>query len=117
MFGGKGYSDKEFPFLKAADYSDVIGKYMNVQQQKPNIVIVIIEGLGSSFIEGGNHSGFTPFIDSLSHQSLYWKNFLSTTGRTFGVLPSLTASLPFSEKGFMELGSNMPDHRSLFTLL
>jgi glucan phosphoethanolaminetransferase (alkaline phosphatase superfamily) len=117
IFGGSGYSDKEYPFQRTADYSDVLGNFMNVQREKPNIVIIIVEGLGSSFVNGGNHQGFTPFFDSLSRQSLNWKNFLSTSGRTFGVLPSLTASLPFSEKGFMELASDMPDHRSLFTLL
>ena len=117
VFGGTGYSEKEYPFLHTADYTDVLGNFMNVQQAKPNIVIVIVEGMGSSFVNGGNHAGFMPFIDSLSRRSLFFKNFLSTTGRTFGVLPSLTASLPFSEKGFMELASDMPDHRSLFTLL
>ena len=117
IFGGESFSEKEYPFLHPADYTDVLGTYFTLQPAKPNIVIIIVEGLGSSFVTTGNHAGFTPFIDSLSNHSLYWKNCLSTTGRTFGVLPSLTASLPFNEKGFMELGTDMPDHRSLFTLL
>ncbi|MFZ4620347.1 MAG: sulfatase-like hydrolase/transferase, partial [Bacteroidota bacterium] len=107
----------EYPFLHEDTDPDVLGSFMTVQKTKPNIVIIIVEGLGRAFVAGGSHEGFTPFIDSLSHHSLYWKNFLSTTGRTFGVLPSLTASLPFGEKGFMELGQSMPDHHSLFTLL
>ncbi len=111
------YSPEEYPLLKKADYSDVIGKYFTTQSEKPNIVFIIVEGLGSAFVEGGSYQGFTPFIDSLSHHSLTWKNFLSTTGRTFGILPSLTASLPFDRKGFMELGNGMPNHRSLFSLL
>ena len=117
LFSDKKYSSEEYPLLKDADYSDVIGKYFNTQPEKPNIVVIIVEGLGSVFVEGGIYQGFTPFIDSLSHHSLTWKNFLSTTGRTFGVLPSLTASLPFDRKGFMDLGKTMPDHRSLFTIL
>lgn len=111
------YSVEEYPLLQNADYSDVIGKYFVTQPEKPNIVFIIVEGLGSSFVEGGAYQGFTPFIDSLSHHSLTWKNFLSTTGRTFGILPSLTGSLPFDRKGFMDLGNSMPNHRSLFTLL
>jgi lipoteichoic acid synthase len=113
----KKYSSAEYPLLQEADYSDVIGKYFTTQTEKPNIVFIIVEGLGSAFVEGGTYRGFTPFIDSLAHHSLTWKNFLSTTGRTFGVLPSMTASLPFDRKGFMDLGNAMPDHRSLFTLL
>ncbi|HAP35056.1 MAG TPA: hypothetical protein DCQ28_03615 [Bacteroidetes bacterium] len=113
----KKYSSEEYPLLKEADYSDVIGNYFNTKPEKPNIVFIIVEGLGSAFVEDGTYQGFTPFIDSLSHYSLTWKNFLSTSGRTFGVLPSLAASLPFDRKGFMDLGMTMPDHRSLFTLL
>ena len=117
LIADKKYSSKEYPLLKEADYSDVIGNYFNTQPEKPNIVFIIVEGLGSAFVEGGTYQGFTPFIDSLSQYSLTWKNFLSTTGRTFGVLPSMTASLPFDRKGFMDLGTTMPDHHSLFTLL
>ncbi|HYM92575.1 MAG TPA: LTA synthase family protein, partial [Chitinophagaceae bacterium] len=59
---------------------------------------------------------FTPFLDSLSKQSLYWKNFLSEGGRTFAVLPSLLGSLPFAKSGFCDLGENMPSHLSLLSL-
>jgi uncharacterized sulfatase len=50
-------------------------------------------------------------------QSLYWENCLSTSGRTFSVLPSLLASLPFGEKGFADLKDKMPDHLSMVNLL
>jgi len=53
--------------------------------------------------EGAEYGGFTPYLDSLTTKSLYWENFLSNTGRTFGVLPSLLGSLPFGKSGFMEL--------------
>ncbi|MBA3656443.1 MAG: sulfatase-like hydrolase/transferase [Gemmatimonadaceae bacterium] len=107
-----------FPLLRPAVYDDVLGPFMNSTAQKPNLVFVIVEGLGRDFVgDGAYYGGFTPFIDSLAKQSLYWENFLSTTGRTFGVLPSLFGSLPYAGNGFMDLGSRMPSHLSLVSLL
>jgi len=47
---------------------------------------------------------------------LYWNNFLSSAGRSFGVLPSVLGSLPFAKNGFNELGENMPKHLSLISI-
>jgi uncharacterized sulfatase len=74
--------------------------------------------LGRAFTNDGAYLGnFTPFIDSLSGKSIYWKNFLSEGGRTFAALPSILGSLPFAKNGFLALGNNMPDHLSLLSLL
>lgn len=84
----------------------------------PNIVIILVEGLGRAFTNKGAYLGnFTPFLDSLSEKSLYWKNFLSEGGRTFAVLPSILGSLPFARNGWNELGQQMPPHLSLLSLL
>lgn len=107
-----------YPLLHDAAYDDVLGPFMNVGVKRPNLVFVVVEGLGRDFVgAGARYGGFTPFIDSLTTQSLYWENFLSTSGRTFSVLPSLFASAPFGQSGFMELGSRMPRHISLISLL
>lgn len=109
---------QEYPLLHEAAYPDVLGSFFNVGSTKPNLVFIIVEGLGRSFIgDQAPLGGFTPFLDSLSRQSLYWENFLSTSGRTFAVLPSLFGSLPYGEKGFMEMGDRMPSHLSLIRLL
>ena len=47
---------------------------------------------------------------------MYWKNFLSTTGRTFGVIPSVIGSLPFGEQGFLAIPKT-PSHISLLNIL
>lgn len=108
---------EEYPLLKDANnYKDVLGPFFNLKQEKPNIVMILVEGLGSEFVGDREFSGFTPYINSLISKSLFWDNFLSNTGRTFGALPSLTASLPFGEKGFLEL-EDMPSHHSLFSIL
>jgi len=108
-----------FPFLHAVDTSaDKLSPFFNKGKATPNVVIVLVEGLGRAFTNKGAYLGnFTPFIDSLSKQSLYWPNFLSEGGRTFAVLPSVLGSLPFGKNGFGEMGTAMPEHLSLASVL
>lgn len=107
-----------YPLLRPANYEDVIGPHLNLGVERPNLVFVSIEGLGRDFVgAGARYGGFMPFLDSLANRSLYWENFLSTSGRTFGMLPSLLGSLPFADAGFMQLGSRMPHHQTLLSLL
>jgi hypothetical protein len=109
--------NKEFPFLKPSEaISDALSPLFLKSAEKPNIVVIQVEGLGSEFVGDKQYGGFTPYLDSLIPESLFWDNFLSNAGRTFGALPSLTASLPFGEKGFLEL-EETPTHISLFSVL
>jgi len=111
------FSRNDYPFFKPFEKTeDVLAPFFNIKEEKPNIVILIVEGLGSEFIGGNTYSGFTPYLDSLISKSLYWENFVCTTGRTFGVVPSLLGSLPFGEKGFLEL-PKIPSHISLISVL
>ena len=112
------HSTNEYPLLHDDPNRDVLGTMFDLGKDPPNIVFLIVEGLGRSFVgEGAEFQGFTPFLDSLTERSLYWENFLSTSGRTFGVLPGLLGSLPYGESGFMEMGYKMPSHVSLISLL
>ncbi|MDP3944614.1 MAG: sulfatase-like hydrolase/transferase [Lutibacter sp.] len=107
----------DYPLLKPfRDTKDVLSPFFNIQEEKPNIVIIIVEGLGGEFVGKNEYRGFTPFIDSLLQKSLYWENFISNSGRTFGVLPSILGSLPYGEKGFLELNP-LPSHFSLISVL
>lgn len=109
-------NDKNYPFLERADSSDVLGPFFTVSAEKPDIVFVVVEGLGRSFSgPDAVHGSFTPFLDSLRQKSLYWENFTSTAGRTFAILPSLFGSLPYCTTGFNE--SKMPDHLSMLSIL
>ncbi|RZL50791.1 MAG: LTA synthase family protein [Pedobacter sp.] len=111
-------NEGEYPFLHKDETADVLSPFIKPGKTAPNVVFILIEGLGRAFTNEGAYLGnFTPFIDSLSNNSLYWNNFLSEGGRTFAVLPSLMGSLPFSKNGFLEMGSQMPDHLSLYNLL
>lgn len=111
------FDRNDYPLLKPSSATkDVLSTFIDVKEEKPNIVILIVEGLGSEFIGGNTYSGFTPYLDGLISRSLYWENFVSTTGRTFGVVPSLLGSLPLGETGFLELPKT-PSHVSLISVL
>lgn len=114
-----GRLDPAYPFLHTEQTPDVLGPLFNIDPRTPpNLVFVIVEGLGRSFSGPDASLGsFTPFLDQLAAKSLYWENFLATQGRTFAVLPSLFGSLPFAAQGFEALGSRMPEHATLLSVL
>ena len=110
--------EKQYPFLHTVDSSDVLSPFFNKQATAPNLVFIVVEGLGRAFSNKDAYLGsLTPFIDSLSGKSLYWSNFLSEGGRTFAMLPAIFGSLPFGKNGFLELGNDMPAHLSLLNIL
>ncbi|WP_232457062.1 sulfatase-like hydrolase/transferase [Polaribacter sp. SA4-12] len=109
--------ENEYPLLKNSNTTnDVLGSFFNVSKEKPNIVFIIVEGLGTEFLGDENYGGFTPYLDSLIPKSLFWENFVSNAGRTFGALPSILGSLPFGEEGFSEI-PNTPSHISILSIL
>lgn len=112
------YTATAYPFLHKAETTDVLSPFFEKKSRKPNLVFIIVEGLGRAFTNEEAYLGnFTPFLDSLSKQSLYFKNFLSNGGRTFAVLPSLLGSAPFAENGFLALQDKMPNQLSLLNVL
>lgn len=114
----KEYLDSEYPFLHQAEYPDVFSPFFDSLETKPNLVFILIEGLGKSFSGDDALLGsFTPFLDSLSAHSLVWNNAISTTGRTFGLLPGVFAGLPYGKNGFLEMYDKFPHHHSLFSVL
>lgn len=112
------YSGDEYPFMKEPDTEDVLGPLLNKPERLPNFVFIIVEGLGGTVVNpNASYGGFTPFLDSLSSESLYWTHFLSTSGRSFNAQPSIFGSLPYGNTGFMDLGYRMPEHHSLISIL
>ncbi|WP_246236360.1 LTA synthase family protein [Flavobacterium ajazii] len=107
----------EYPMLKPfKETPDVLSPYFNITNEKPNIVVIVVEGLGAEFIGKNEYAGFTPYLDSMIPKSLYWENFLSNGGRTYAVLSSLLGSLTYGQKGFLELNP-YPAHLSLINVL
>ncbi|MEI7481624.1 MAG: LTA synthase family protein [Elusimicrobiota bacterium] len=116
---GFHYLDPKYPFLRVEQTPDVLGPHFNIRKDNPpNLVFIIVEGLGRAFSGPGAALGsFTPQLDRLAETGLYWENFLAVQGRTFAILPSVFASLPFGAKGFSDLGEHMPAHTSLMSVL
>jgi uncharacterized sulfatase len=112
------FIEKQYPFLHKFIPNDILAPLLTNKVDSPNFVFIIVEGL-SRAISGNKAelSSFTPFLDSLADHSLYWKNCLSTSGRTFGVMPSIFGSLPYGKTGFMHLQQNMPDHNTIIKIL
>ncbi|MFL9833409.1 sulfatase-like hydrolase/transferase [Chryseobacterium terrae] len=107
----------DFPFWRKETTPDFLGSYLAKSPDTPNLVFVVMEGFGHAYTSPKGYIGnFTPFLDSLSNKSLYWENSLSSAGRTFGALPSLTGSLPFGKNGFLEI-EKTPDHFNLYNIL
>lgn len=108
------WKDKYYHFSKE---NNIIAPLLNnLPTTPPSALFILVEGLGSDFLEGGKYGGYMPFLDSLTKQSIYWPNTLSTTGRTFGVLPSVLGGLPYPQDGFMSLGPNYPPHLTMFSI-
>lgn len=62
---------------------------------KPNVVIVIMESMSAAKMgRHGNTKGLTPFLDSLSHNSIYFDNVYSAGKHTFNGIFSTLYSFP-----------------------
>lgn len=109
------YDHPGYPLYRKANDPDVLSPYLNPTSDglPPNLVFIVVEGLGRR-LTGVTHPAlsFTPFIDSLAAEGLFWPNCFSTAERTFGALPSLFASAPHGRHGFT-WKLPMPRHHSL----
>src|SRR5690606_24887010 len=69
-----------YPFLRKEDTKDFLGNYLAASESTPNLVILIVEGLGHAYSSSNGYIGnFTPFLNSLKEKSLYWENCLSSS--------------------------------------
>lgn len=113
-FSDINFVSEKAPFLHKIDSINVLEPFFNLGKTKPNIVLIIVEGLASENSGyGSKYVSATPFIDSLANHSLYWLNCLSVSQRTAGVLPSTLGALPFGQGGFMAHKKEVPKFYSL----
>ena len=94
MFPNRQGVDNEYILERYDNTENVLGPYFEKTDEKVNVVIIVVESLGSDLF-GINEYGvcYTPFLDSLSKSSLLWTNCLSTTPRSFGAVPAITGSV------------------------
>lgn len=110
--------DEKYPFLRKENYRhDVLSPHFSPFDEKPNIVILIVEALSRAYCgPEASIASCTPFIDSLIKHSLYWENCLATSERTFESFPSILGSLPYGRQGFTVDG-DMPNHLTMLNIL
>lgn len=114
----KDFFDQEYPFMHRGDYPDVLSPFLDSIAGPPDLVFILVESFGKAYTGTGAYLGsFSPFLDSLEQHSLVWKHNISSTGRTFGILPGIFGGMPFGEKGFLEMYQEFPYHHSLISVL
>ena len=107
----------EYPLIRPYERTTSLGEHFNLKEKKPDIVVLIVEGLGSDFVgKNADFKGFTPFLESLTQKSLYWENHLSNTGESFASLPTIIGSLPFGVNGFTNIKENT-NRQTIYSLL
>lgn len=109
------YVDIHYPFLRLNNDPDVLGCliYKTTDGKAPDFVFIIVESLGQRLSSSDPQMSFTPFLDSLKKESLYWPNALALAERTFGVLPNVFSSAPYDKLGFARVWWHIPDHNSI----
>ena len=109
--------EAEYPLARGFVSNDDLGSHFLLSSTKPNMVFIVIDGLGSEFIgDKAIYGRFTPFLNSLAHNSLFWPNHLSNTGENHAALPTIIGSLPFGQEGFTNL-QNSVNRQTLFGVL
>lgn len=74
-------------------------KEEQAEEKKDNVVIIILESFASEYIGAINsYKGYTPFLDSLIGESVFFSNHYANGTRSIEALPSILASIP----AFME---------------
>ena len=111
-------SGDEFPLLRKAFSDACLSPYFRETDNglPPNVVLIVMEGLGTKLLDPIHEVSFMPFLEELKEQSLYWKNFLSTSDSLQNTMGSLLGGLPYGDRGFTILPI-MPRHFSLVNVL
>ena len=84
-----------------------------LNSQRPDILVVFIEGFGSRFVEElGGLPDVSPGLSSLIPQSIFWENYYSNSFRTDrGTVSAFSGWLSYADVGLMrhaELHSSLP---------
>lgn len=108
---------EEYPLARGYMTNSDLIPYFNLTTEKPHIKVLIVEGLGTAFIDAkGAYSGIMPHLQEMTGASLYWPNFLSNTGEGEAALATVIGSLPFGETGFTNVEGFTHRH-TLFSIL
>ncbi len=98
-FGHKSFftSEEELARIYSPIYKpDIVGEF-----RKDNVAIIILESFSRAFVgslnpqlEDPRDRSYTPFLDSLIHESLVFPNSFANGRKSIDAIPSVTASIP-----------------------
>lgn len=84
------------------------------QFNQKNIVVIILEGftreasaLLNPDLENGKYKGYTPFLDSLMQQGMYFTNAYANGRRSIDAVPAVLASVPAITRGNRDKADNI----------
>jgi phosphoglycerol transferase MdoB-like AlkP superfamily enzyme len=67
----------------------------HILPNKTNVIVLILESFGNEWVgASGAKKSFTPFLDSLTNESLYFKNGIANGKKSIEAVPAIFASLP-----------------------
>ncbi len=99
----KTFEEVKFFDEKEAEriYSPIHPGYPAGSFKPMNVVVLILEsftkevvGSLNTDLEGGHYKGYTPFLDSLIHQSYTWKYSFANGTKSIDAIPSVIAGIP-----------------------
>lgn len=115
IFPEKRFTSDKYPLMHKFDTHDSLGYYFHDFDGKPNVVILIIEGLNDDFVHDYHGLNIMPNLRKLISESLYWDHCFTLGERSFAVVPSVLGSLPYGEIGFTLL-DKLPRHLTLTSI-
>lgn len=63
-------------------------------REKPNIMVILLESFGNEWLGKKTGQPFTPFLDSLLDQSLYFDNAFANGKKSIEAVPAIFAGIP-----------------------
>lgn len=70
------------------------GNAKNQIDHQPNIMVLILESFGNEWLGKTSGKPFTPFLDSLLDESLYFTNAFANGKKSIEAVPAIFASIP-----------------------
>ncbi|WP_375238793.1 LTA synthase family protein [Aurantibacter sp.] len=101
-----------------------IKQYNNVTKDKPNVVILIVESLSREYIGAfntntniPNYKSYTPFLDSLSQESLIFPNTFANGRKSIHGMSSVLAGIPSFKVAYTSSPYSNQDTQSVVSIL
>ena len=111
---GKNKGFKEFHFTTdtyIAENIKPIKQYGREVTKRPNIVLIILEGMGAEFFgimnkdtHIPNYRSYTPFLDSLAGEGYYFTNIYSNSIHSIEGISAVTAGMPTFQTAWVRSG-------------